>query len=219
MRTHMKLILATLTASLLMGLAVSSATAGRLSTSNTRFRVTWNTLQFVVGALQQTCRVTLEGSFHSATIRKVAGSLIGAVTRAIVDSTNCRGTNEPQRATLLQESLPWHVTYESFEGTLPNINSITLLLRRYEFQISATVEDVTGRCLYIDGGFPEENMAGNITRNTTTGALSSLSTVRGRYASFVTGSPAGACPMTSRIEGTGQVFLLGNTTRISITLI
>jgi hypothetical protein len=219
MRTRSKLILAALTASLLMGLAVSSASAGRLSTTNTRFRVTWENLIFKdinAGGLQQTCRVTLEGSFHSATIRKLPGTLIGAITRGIVDSNNCRGSLEPHRATILQETLPWHLTYESFRGTLPNIESVTVLLRRYEFQISATFIGATITCRYLDAGLPEENQAGQITR-LAGGELTELRTVAGRRASKLIGPEV--CPNFGTLEGTGQVFLLGNTTRIRITLI
>jgi hypothetical protein len=218
MRTRSKLILAALTASLLMGLAVSSATAGRFSTSNTRFRVTWNELRFFSdeAAFEQTCRVTLEGSFHSATVRKLPGTLIGAITRGIVDSANCRGILEPRRATVLQETLPWHLTYESFAGTLPDITSITVLLRRYDFQISAFLLGATVNCLYLDAGRLEENLAGTITR-LAGGELTSITTVEGRRASKLSG-PA-TCPAFGRFEGTGQVFLLGNTTRIRITLI
>jgi hypothetical protein len=134
MRARTKLIFAALSASLLMSLAVRSASAGRLSATNTRFRVTWNELRFVEpggGGIGFTCRLTLEGSFHSATIRKVSGARIGSVTRGAFDSINCRSTNEPARATLLQETLPWHVTYESFGGTLPNITDVTFLLQGY----------------------------------------------------------------------------------------
>jgi hypothetical protein len=222
MRTRSKLILAALTASLLMGLAVSSASAGRLSTSNTRFRITWNNLKFEgeEGGLQQTCRVTLEGSFHSATLRKVERALIGAITRGIVDSTNCRGTNEPHRATILQETLPWHVTYESFRGTLPDITEIQLLLRRYDFRFSATILGITGNCLYLDNGRLEENLLGNVRRNIAGGALTEIEEPAGRRAGLLIGTPfREACPPFGRLTGTGQVFLQGNTTRISITLI
>jgi hypothetical protein len=72
--TRTKLVFTTLTASLLMGLAVSSATAGRLSTTNTRFRLTWAALRFADATsetgINLTCRVTLEGSFHSAPYAK-----------------------------------------------------------------------------------------------------------------------------------------------------
>jgi hypothetical protein len=45
MHNHTKLALATLTATILMACTVSTATAGRLSTSNTKFRLTWNELR------------------------------------------------------------------------------------------------------------------------------------------------------------------------------
>jgi hypothetical protein len=225
MRTRSKLILAGLTATLLMGLAVSSATAGRFSVSNRNFRVTWANLIFegqtaegAEAGLNVTCPVTLEGSFHSATIRKTERALIGAISRGIVKRESCRSNLEPARATILQETLPWHLTYESFAGTLPNITSITVLLRRYAFQLSATI--FANRCLYRDAGNPEENQAGIITRNTATGALSTLTPATGRRASFFSGAPfPEQCPPFGRLSGEGQVFLLGNTTRISVTLI
>jgi hypothetical protein len=221
MRPHVKLMLAALTATLVMGLAVSSATAGRLSTSNTRFRVTWNQLRLgdEAGGLAQTCRVTLEGSFHSATIRKIAGTLIGAITKGIVDSNNCRGTNEPHRLTIQQETLPWHLTYESFSGTLPNITAIQFLLRRYDFAISANIIGITIFCLYLDFGRAEENLVLNAPRNGATGALSTVTEPAGRHSGLLIGLPAELCPRFFTTTGTGEIFLLGNTTRISVTLI
>jgi hypothetical protein len=166
--------------------------------------------------LEQTCRVTLEGSFHSATIRKIPGALTGAVTRGIVDSTNCRGPLEPRRTTILQEALPWHVTYESFSGTLPDITELTFLVRRYSYQISAFLLGATINCLYTDAGLPEEALAGTVTR-LAGGELTSDTSVGGRRSSLLRGP--GTCPAFGRLEGTGQVFLLGNTTRLRITLI
>jgi hypothetical protein len=214
MRTRSKLILAGLTASLLMGLAVSSATAGRLSVSNTRYRVTWATLTFFSLESEVTirCPVTLEGSFHSATIRKTPRALIGAVTRAIVNGGEppCIGG----RATILQESLPWHITYESFRGTLPRIEEITLLLRRYEFRI----EPGLIACLYLDQNRPEENLAGILRVAPETGQITTLTPLSGRYASWRSGSVF--CPRRGAFEGTGQVFLQGSSSiRITVTLI
>jgi hypothetical protein len=218
MRTCSRLTFVALAAAFIMNLAVSSATAGRLSTSNTGFRLTWATLNFSAGAeFVVSCPITLEGSFHSATIRKVAGALIGSITRGIVHSLACRGSVQ-SRATILQESLPWHLTYESFAGTLPNITSIAVLLARYAVQASATILGITVTCLYADQGAPEENLGFAIARNSETGALSTTTAVSGRRARFVRGS-SGACPQFLSATGTGQVFLLGNTTRISVTLI
>jgi hypothetical protein len=213
MRPRTKLALAALTATLLLGVAVTSATAGRISTSNNRFRVTWTALQF--GSLEIEgpiiCPLTLEGSFHSATIRKTRGALIGAVTKGIVKSEACEGGN----ASVLRESLPWHLTYESFGGTLPRIQEVTFLLRRYEFRI---FNFFVGNCLYLDQGRAEENLALSATVNEATGQVTVATPLLNRYASFRIGGAF--CPRRGLFEGPGQVFLLGSsTTRITVTLI
>jgi hypothetical protein len=214
-------MLTALTATLFLGLAVTTTTAGRLSTSSTKFRATWNRITFLGSGsgISLTCRLTLEGSFHSGTIRKVPGSLIGAVTRGIIDSANCRGTNEPSSATVLQETLPWHVTHESFGGTLPNITEITFLSRRFAFQHSATILGTTVFCLYADQGRPEENFRGTINRNTGTGAVTTETPPIGEVR-LLRGAPLPElCPPYGSIGGLGEVFSLGNTTRITVTLI
>jgi hypothetical protein len=212
MHARTKLTLAALTASLLLGLAVSGATAGRISTSNTRFRVTWASLRLFTleNEVELRCSLTLEGSFHSATIRKTGGSLIGAVTRAIVKGESCVGG----RATSLQESLPWHITWESFSGTLPRIEAVVFLLRRYEFRIEPGII----ACLYLDQSRPEENLAASLRVTPETGQITDLTPLSGRYASWRSGSAF--CPRRGGFEGTGQIFLLGSSsTRITITLI
>jgi len=130
MHTRSKLALAGLAATLLMAFAVNSASANHLSVSSQNFRLVWTALTFFgegTGSTENTiiCPVTLEGSFHSSTLAKVIGALIGHVTRATVVGTSCTGG----RATILQETLPWHVTYEGFSGTLPRITAVRLLLR------------------------------------------------------------------------------------------
>jgi hypothetical protein len=49
---------------------------------------------------------------------KVAGSLIGYITRADL------GICQAGTATVLTSTLPWHVRYSGFRGTLPEINRI-----------------------------------------------------------------------------------------------
>jgi hypothetical protein len=218
MQIRIKLILAGLAGSLLLGLAVSSASAGRISTSNTRFRITWASLRFFTteNEVEGRCPITLEGSFHSATVRKTAGALIGAVTRAIVNGAEppCTGA----RATVLQESLPWHLTWESFRGVLPRIEAINFLLRRYEYRVEVTVLGFRVACLYLDQNRPEENLVLQATVNTGTGQVTTGSPLAGRYASWRSGSEL--CPRRASFSGEGQVFLLGSsTTRITVTLI
>jgi len=211
MRTRSKLILAGLSAALLMSLAVGSAQANRLSVSNKNWRAVWSRLVFTDENENPlvTCPVTMEGSFHSATIRKVLGALIGYVTRATAGRPCTGGA-----ATVRQNSLPWHITYEGFEGALPNITEIFLLLRNVNF----TVEVFGIRCGY---GKPEDNLNGVAARNTATAEvqLSALPIAQGGFLNKLSGSEL-LCPGRGGFtQFSGQVTLLGTTTRISITLI
>jgi hypothetical protein len=106
-------------AALVLGIAASVASAGRLEMSSNNFRLTFARVKIESDFNPNVnCPVTMEGSLHSRTISKVAGSLVGYITSARL------GTCEEsmQRATILQESLPWHVRYRSFSGRLPEIS-------------------------------------------------------------------------------------------------
>lgn len=105
MHRHARLSLAGLAGAALLALAVGSASAARLSVTSSGFRIVWRSLSFrstVAPEVVLECPVTLEGSFHSATFRKVRGAVIGGVTRAQANSGSCtRG-----RLALNQETLP-----------------------------------------------------------------------------------------------------------------
>jgi len=130
MTSRARLALATLLAVSLFGIIVGNASANRLSINETRFRIVWNRLTFneETAEARDVCPVTMEGSFHSGTIRKVLGALIGHVTRAAAGA--CTGGG----LTILRETLPWHVTYEGFFGTLPRITGLLILLRNIAWQ-------------------------------------------------------------------------------------
>src|SRR5438270_3751470 len=110
-----KLLLAVVGATVLLGALVGTASAARLSNSSTTFRATWTSAEFSGGFGTPRCSLTLEGSLHSATIVKTRGSLVGYITRASV------GPCVNGSATVLTATLPWHVQYDSFTGTLPSI--------------------------------------------------------------------------------------------------
>lgn len=112
------LLLAALTAALTLSLAVGTATATRLRFSSTSYTIRWRSFEFATGAAPARCAVTLSGSFHSTTIAKNAGSLVG-----LVNSVQVAPCSEG-RATLLRETLPWHVTYKDFRGVLPVISAV-----------------------------------------------------------------------------------------------
>src|SRR5215218_2044238 len=96
-----------------------TASAARLSYSSQTYRATFARVNFAgagVGTIE--CAMTLEGSLHTRTITKTTGLLMGLMTRATV-GVCARGS-----ATVNTATLPWHDTYGSFVGTLPNITRI-----------------------------------------------------------------------------------------------
>lgn len=211
MRKHTKLLVAGITAALLMGLGVASASARSFSTTESAFRVTWRSLEFTASIFEIRCPVTLEGSFHGSTITKAPKGLIGYITRAVVNNTACTGG----RATVLTETLPWHIRYDSFAGTLPNITSIRVLLSNASFQIAART--IFGDITCLARSEPSRPAEGRITRNVTTGQVTGLVAEPVPPIPIVSGS--GFCPEEGTFSGTGTVTRLGGTTPITVTLI
>jgi hypothetical protein len=115
-----KLLLAAMGATVLLGALVSSASARNFSVSEQHIRSSFSRVDFHFPEITTTCHVTLEGSLHTRTIAKTLGSLIGYITSAILGPC-ANGT-----ATILRETLPWHVRYSGFSGTLPAITSVTV---------------------------------------------------------------------------------------------
>ena len=118
-RARRRLLAVALTASF-AALACSSASAIQLSLSEPTFRVVWTSARFIFAGVTVSCNVTLEGSFHRASFAKVEGSLIGSITRATSGSCS-NGT-----MSVLTATLPWHVQYGGFTGTLPNISTVSM---------------------------------------------------------------------------------------------
>lgn len=126
-------------AALILALVVGTASARNLSSSSSQtFRVTWHPLTIASESefTEIRFRVTVEGSFHSRTIAKVAGP---SITRAILARPCERNTawgfdgtetNSNLGNTTLPTILPWHLRYEGFTGFLPAVTGIRLLLDR-----------------------------------------------------------------------------------------
>jgi hypothetical protein len=175
----------------------STATAGRLSSSSQTLRAGFSRLNFAGGFGTMECPLTIEGSLHTRTIAKVAGSLIGFITRAVL-GTCTRGS-----ATILTASLPWHVRYASFSGTLPNITQLSTNLTGAQFQIREPAFGIT--CLASGG--------------TTTGVYNreaggALTTA------VIGGSSPTSCGLSLTLSGTSNsLTVLGAATRITVTLI
>jgi hypothetical protein len=201
MRTRSKLVLVGLGATLLMALAIGSASARTFSITNQNIRVAFRNLEFEIeGISTTTCRVTLEGSLHSRTIAKVRGALIGYLTR--VSTNNCNNG-----VTILTETLPWHIRYESFSGILPNI---TLILIRSS-PVSFRVEGGFGISCLARG-----ELGARFIRIVPGGQL--------RFARIERQSlplTGAFCPSTGAFRSAedGLITLLGNNNLITVTLI
>ena len=203
MRMPAKLGLTALAATLLLATAVSAG-ARNLSVTNQNIRATWSSLEFEGNAVTLRCRVTLEGSLHSRTIAKVARTLIGAITRATVDTANC--TNGSVRA----ERTPWHITYEGFTGTLPIITSVKFLISRFRFNII-----VPGLCT---GEYGRETDNVTLQAFMSGTALTSITPViTNNHIHLLIGSAF--CPFTVALLGSGTITLLGTITNVSVVLI
>jgi len=132
-----KLLLAVMGATVLLGALVSSASARNLSSSSQTNTALWRRMDFAGGFGTIECEVRISGSLHTRTFTKTVGSLIGYITEGTV--LRCaRGS-----ATINRASMPWHVRYRSFGGTLPIITSKSGTIVGVEFTIREPVFGIT----------------------------------------------------------------------------
>lgn len=201
-----KASLAVISAAVLLGSLAGSASASRLSMSSTTWRVTFAalTLEYREMINAATCAITLEGSFHSRSIVKRAGTLIGYVNRAATGS--CSGGTT---ATLLTETLPWHARYESFTGTLPDITAVGIGI----VGLAIRTRGINGTiCLTITS--EREPLRLRLARETLSRALVEAEAEGEAHAE-------GNCGLVSgRFAGrAGSVSVQGFTARITVVLI
>lgn len=144
MRTHGKLILMALTAALLLSFAAGTASARNgLIASPSTVEAIFPELTFsdTTGLVEVICEVTLNVTFHES-VAKTIGSLAGFAEVA-VDEAGCEGGTaglldvNDERVTGLYG--PYHITFDGFTGTLPNIQSVSLQLNEVKFWIEAGV--------------------------------------------------------------------------------
>lgn len=178
-----------------------AASGNRLSFSTRAIRVTWNPLDFIEGsseAVIASCPVTIEGSLHSNTITKTRDLLFGYVTRQ--DFGGCR---------VLANSMPWHLVYQSFTGTLPRLSGVRLGI------VGMTLEfEFVGTCLYRTSlEAPLSGIANIEPGGTITGLTSDMTTAIPKTEGGV------FCRPTIRHTNTGLLTQLGATTRVVVRLI
>lgn len=194
-------------------IASGSAAGGRLSLTSQSFRITWRSLELTNAVSEGTlrCPVTLEGSFHSATVRKVAGATLGGVTVARVDNQVCTGG----RAIFTREALPWLVTYGSFSGALPSITFITVSFIRLSFTVEVP-EMFEMSLVSCRGTTTPANPASAIL---SLGAAGRIESIRADETKTIPLTGPFCELLSGAFHNTGAVTQLGSTTAISIRLI
>jgi hypothetical protein len=104
---------------MMLALMSEAAPARTISTNILSWFATVPSMEFsgIFGTTR--CALTIEGQYHFNQIAKTAGSLVGYFTRALETAACAAGA-----LTVLQETLPWHMQYAGFAGTLPSITAL-----------------------------------------------------------------------------------------------
>ena len=217
MLTRSKLLFAALAAATMMLTLVANASARNLSVTEREFEVMFNRspsgapgLTFEAGGNNITCPITILGHFTERTISKT-NTQIGVIKHVEptvgAEPALCTGGT----LTILQETLPWNVSYVSFTGRLPSISDIRMSLSGVAFRITPRG---SATCL-----------AGTTTRNPAFGELGvgaggRVETLRADETISIPLSGGFLCSFASgRYSGTGPVFNLPRTGSITVTLI
>jgi hypothetical protein len=217
MRTYVRLPLAALAAALMLTAGAVNASAHRLALSNQLFRIVWPSgaealrIETPAAELSARCPVTIEGSFHSRTISKVSGQLIGYVTRAALSVPGCEFTGGAEAMTILTSSLPEHIHYDTFTGTLPSIREIGVEVAGFSVLIRAFGVS----CLYVST--QEEPWYLWAARQA---ASILIDVLIDRIKSRLLKHEGGAlCPSSMTSSGTGSPTVLSSTAAIEVTLV
>jgi hypothetical protein len=194
----------------LLGAVAASGSARTLSLTTRTFRATFLEMTFREeaegGIAEVECPVTLEGSFHSSTIAKVVRTLIGYITRVENIPAACSGGT----AVLLSTTLPWHIRYDSFAGTLPNITSVTVQLIDFSFLMRVSTLFGVVECLYRSTTAIPTTMA--LNRNA--GAAVSTLSMGGRAPLFLRLAGSRITCREAIVTGPGGRFAVLNTTTV-----
>ncbi|MFL5817249.1 MAG: hypothetical protein ACJ76L_06565 [Conexibacter sp.] len=159
-------ILVVVGATVLLTALVGAASARNLSASSLSLRASFARLNFSGGFGTLECEVVLEGTFHSRTITKTVGTLSGFITAGNI--TRCaRGA-----ATIDRESLPWHVRYAGFTGTLPTIATISATASGLAFRVREPTFGVTCQASAASATVTFRLSSGVLTEATVSGTTS-----------------------------------------------
>jgi hypothetical protein len=217
MEIHPRTALIALTAALVLAIAASAASASRLSISERSFLIRWSPLTIGTTAGSSIrCSLTLDGSFHSSTITKVERALIGYINAATIAGTSGNGREAVCAGatfTVLRETLPWHVQYNGFTGTLPRIATIGLLLLGASYRIDPEGSFEPACLARTTEATPSRGITNIEAGGTITGFEADPSALIPQSGGF------GCSISEGRFSGRGIVQNAANTANITIRLI
>ncbi|HEX7291518.1 MAG TPA: hypothetical protein VF250_10370 [Conexibacter sp.] len=212
MRLHKDFLLIALAGAVTVLMFTGPALARNISLLNGErgFRITWTELTWV---REVRCRVTLEGTWHGRSLAKTVSALVGYVTRATIQSEACTGG----RATVLSRTLPWHMRYSSFTGTLPNITVLTFGI--IGMGIGLHINSSGLDCLMLSE--EAEPLFLGFTVGTVAGALRELTGVAPSEAGVTLTGELGFCELWTAEMGsfTREVTVLSGTVTVKVQLI
>jgi hypothetical protein len=215
MRTSARLGVAALLAATTLAAALGTASARNLEISAQGILSSWSRLELQTSAATVRCPITLDGSFHSRTIPKTVNLLVGAITEVRIKEANCTNGS----ASINNATLPWHIVYTGFTGTLPAIISVRPAVERFRFTttllgIPCAYGAATDRIV----GAANLNAAGEVTELSPVAGSNIVNIIEGRNPGELFG-----CPRTGSMAANasdGIVNVLNNwTTRIRVRLI
>lgn len=142
---------------------------------------------------------------------QVCGQLVGYITAAEIPTGDCTGGT----ATFLTETLPWHIQYRSFSGTLPAITRKRIHFVGWRVQINLGGITCLVGTTQSAPAVADINLSGaGEEREATTIQLLPEFTIPlgGGFACTLAGN--------GRVSGTGEVFtLVTPQTRIKVRLV
>jgi hypothetical protein len=197
------LLLGLVAASVLLGALAGPAAARNLSISTQQLRSQFREVTWRLPFFNTKCQVTMEGSYHRSTIAKVQGSLVGYITATKL------GPCSTGSATVLTETLPWHLRYLAFAGSLPNITNLIVASIGPSFRVR---EPFGIACL--SRSTAEEPVILFATRDVATGVLTSAEL----GGAIRTGEEC-FNEVGTFTSDRGTVSVLGASTRITVRLI
>lgn len=188
----------------------ATASANRLSLNAGTFRFVWPewTLAFTEPTESSVrCPLTLTGTFATTALTKTTRGLVGNIVNSAIGFPTCANG----RPNVLAETLPWHVRYESFTGTLPAIGSIALEVIGLSYRWELNLLSIS--CLFSATEAAPARWRASLERG---GAITS---VRWDETKRIPGTGIILCPREATFGGTGTATQASSTAAVRVTLI